>query len=480
MLTHWIGCKSVPSRSHEEIPVLNPATETLLDSIPRGCDDDVHTAVDAATAALQSWAARSPSKRLADLTRIAARMDEHCEDIARQLTLENGKPYRLALQEVRRAARTAASYAELSVHLRGGSQMAPSEELVFHHRVPRGVAACIMPWNYPLGLSFSSFMACLAGGNTVIWKPSEKTPLSARMLGELVFDHMPPGVFNILLGDGKNVGEPLVRARKVDVVVFIGSVATGTVIAEICAAQMKKCVLELGGKDALIIDDTVDLDASVNFAAESTFANSGQVCTSSERIYVHSAIFERFVTKLSEKAQSLKVGEGLEPDTDIGPLMDALQLERVMSHVEEAVQAGAVVHQGGKRLNRPGYFFQPTVMTDVPHTARLLREETFGPVSPVEPFTDFDEALARANDSSYGLGVILCTTAAPHAIRAIHGARTGMVKINTKRGKAPGSSSEPSGNSGLGNGYGAELFNEVTRLKSVHWRARLPPDTDWS
>ena len=479
MQTHWIRGEAVASGSLAEIPVVNPATEEVIDTIPQGCDADIESAVGAAQRAFPAWAALAPVERRPFFSKIADKLQQHQPEIARLLTMENGKPYRRALWEAGRLSQIAISYAELAVHLRCGVQSAPFDNLVFQHRVPRGVAACVMPWNYPLDLSFEGLMPCLAAGNTAVWKPSEKTPLATRLLAELVFDDLPCGVVNILLGDGPYAGAGLVAHPGVKVVVFVGSARTGKLIARSCAEQLKKCVLELGGKDALIVDDTVNIEAAVKFAAEGVFSNSGQVCTSTERLYVHNSVFEPFVSGLVGEAAGLKLGDGLEDDSDLGPVVDDLQLQRIVEHVEEAVSRGAVIRHGGKRLNRPGFFFPPTVITDVPKDCRLMSEETFGPVAPVIPFDEFDEALALANDSAYGLGVIVCTNDAPRAIRAIETVETGMVKINTQRGKAPGSSSEPAKDSGAGYGYGTEIFNEVTRMKSVHWRAQLPPEVEW-
>ncbi len=479
MQTHWIGGKPFASEEAAEIPVVNPVTEEVVDTIPAGCDADVDAAIQAARAAYPEWAQMGPAQRRKYFWEIAEKVRAHQAEAARLLTIEHGKPYRQASWEIGTLIGQTLGYGELSVHVRGATHQAPKTNLVFHQRVPRGVVACIMPWNFPLSLSFEGIIPALAAGNVVVWKPSEKAPLACRWFAERVFDGLPPGVVNLVHGAGTTVGEALVRHTGVDMVIFVGSVATGRVIGRICGEQMKKCVLELGGKDALIVDETVDLPAAVKFATDGAFANSGQICSSTERIYVQRRVFDEFVDQLVEEAASLRVGDGLSEDTDLGPLVDEIQLNRVIEHVDEAIARGATVRHGGTRLNRCGYFFPPTVMTDVPADCRLMTEETFGPVAPVAPFDEFDEAIALANNATYGHGVIICTTSAPRAIKAIEEMENGMIKINARRGKAPGSSSEPAKNSGIGYGYGMEIFDEVTRKKSVHWHSIMTGPAEW-
>ena len=312
--------------------------------------------------------------------------------------------------------------------------------------------------------------ASLAAGNAVVWKPSEKTPLSSRLLAERAFDALPPGLVNVLLGNGAGAGEPLATHPEVDVVVFVGSERTGQRLGALCATRSKKAILELGGKDALIVDETVDIQAAARLAAEAAFANVGQICTSTERIYVHRKRFEPFVDALVAESARRRVGDGLDPATDIGPLVDRLQLSHVSSQVDEAVRLGGNLHFGGARLDRRGWFFPPTVLTGMPEDCSLMVEETFGPVAPCVPFDDFDEALAKANASRFGLAAILCTRDSGRAIHATHSLKAGMVRINTLRGRSAGGTSEPAGSSGIGHGWGIEFLHELTRQKSVFWR----------
>lgn len=473
MQTHWIDNRSAPSASNGELPVLNPATEEVLDTIPKGADADVAAAVEAARKALPAWRALSPTERKKALRGVAARLREHKDEIARLLTLENGKPLGQAKGEVEYAIDSTLAFAELGVHLRSGVQGAQAGDLVFQHREPRGVCACIVPWNYPLAVAMENIAPALAVGNTVVVKPSEKTPLSTRLLVERAFAELPPGVVNVVLGDGPSAGEPLVRHPGVDIVVFVGSERTGRRLGQICGETLKKCVLELGGKDPFIVDDTADIRAAARLAADAAYTNAGQICTSTERLYVQRTVLEPFVAALTEESRKLRIGSGLDPNTQMGPLVDPLQLAKVERHVADAVTQGAEVVHGGARLPQKGFFFPPTVLLKIRRDMLLMHEETFGPLAPIIPFDEWDEAIALANECAYGLAAIVCTTSAPRAIKAIQELQAGMVKINTTRGKAPGATSEPFKASGLGHGYGVEIMYELTRQKSVHWRSVL-------
>ncbi|HYF21629.1 MAG TPA: aldehyde dehydrogenase family protein [Ramlibacter sp.] len=471
--SHWIGGRALAEGS-DPLPVRNPATEEVLDHIPAQAGAAVDEAVAAARQAFPAWAARSPGDRKALLDRAAALLEQHAETLARQLTLEMGKPLAQSRGEVGASAELVRQMGVLSLHLRAGSQMAAGGFLNFQQRVARGVAAVIVPWNYPLVAGIESVAANLAVGNTVVWKPSEKTPLSSRLAVELAFGHLPAGVCNLLLGNGPGAGAPLVEHPGVALVVFIGSEGAGRRIGASCGRDLKKMVLELGGKDALIVDETVDVAAAARFAAEAAFANAGQICTSTERLYVARQVFDPFVEALAREAAAIRVGDGLDPSTQMGPIVDALQLDVIAGHVGDARARGATARHGGERLARPGYFFPPTVMTGVPGDSPLMSDETFGPVAPCVAFDDFEQALALANASRFGLSAIVCTESAPRALHAVHTLRAGMVRINTMRGRSPAATSEPFGASGIGHGYGVEFLQELTQQKSVYWRDRLP------
>src|SRR5579875_235396 len=471
--TLWIGNNEVASRSEATLSVVNPATEEPIGFIPRGSASDVDIAVAEAQKARRSWSSLSPVDRKKALAGVANAIVAHRDEIARLLTLENGKPLAQSQVEIDLIVNLAHEYGELAVNFRSGHQETRDGELAFNQLEPRGVAACIVPWNFPLVVAFETLLPNLAVGNTVVLKPSEKTPLATRFIFEKALAQLPPGVCNLVLGDGPSAGEPLVRHHDVDVVMFIGSVRTGKQIGRIAGEQLKKVILELGGKDPFIVDETVEIAAAAKLCASASYANCGQICTSTERVYVQRGIFEPFVAALEKETRALRVGDGIEAGTEIGPLIDDLQLRTVQRHVESAKAHGAEIRAGGSRLDRRGYFFAPTIMTNVSHEMDVMREETFGPIAPVMPFDDFDEAIALANDSVYGLASIVCTNDAKRAIYAIQHLQAGMIKINTNRGKTPGTSSEPRKASGLGYGYGVEVLYELTTQKSVHWRGSL-------
>ncbi len=467
--THWIENRAVPGGG-AEIPVVNPANEQVIDSIPKGSAAEADAAVNAARRAFPAWAALSPNERRAAIRIAVDKLAGIRDELARLFTTEMGKPLAQATGEINTALDVARSFTELITHLRSGSQMSAGGELNFQQRVARGVAACIIPWNFPIAVGIENVVPNLLVGNTVVWKPSEKTPLGSRMIAEKAFGHLPPGVLNLLLGDGSGAGDPLVRHPGVDLLVFVGSERTGRNLAEVCGRDLKKAIIELGGKDPLIVDETVDVSVAARLGAEATYFNAGQICTSTERLYIARQIFDEYIEALIEESRNIRIGNGLEADVQMGPLVDRIQLNRVAEHVADAVARGARVRYGGQRLDRIGYFYPPTVVTDVVPDCRLMVEETFGPIAPCIPFDDFDEAIALANGTRYGLAAILCTTSAPRAIKAVHELNAGMVKINTMRGKAAGATSEPFGSSGLGHGYGVEFLYELTRQKSIHWR----------
>ncbi|MCA1729315.1 MAG: aldehyde dehydrogenase family protein [Actinobacteria bacterium] len=464
--SHLIGGGEIPSTGDEVIEILNPATGEQIGYIPAGTSEDVAAAVVAARKALPGWS-RLPTAERAGLVKTAARkMRERAEELARMVTLENGKPLDDAFGGVEAGIGTLEQYAELGPLHRGkslqGNYMA-SDPMIYE---PYGVAVVVVPWNDPVAIACGYLGAALVTGNTVIYKPSEKTPLSAVLLAA-AFDDLPGGVLNLLLGD-ERAGRPLASHEDVDLVLFTGSVPTGREILETAGRQLKKAIVELGGKDSMIVDRGVDPAWAAGEAATGAFANTGQICTSVERIYVHEAIADEFLRELKAHAESLRVGDGTEPETEMGPLIDESQRELVHRHVTEAVEAGAELLYGGEASEGPGFFYPPTVLSGVRPEMAVVDEETFGPVAAVEVVSSFDEALERANETVYGLAATVLTTNPEHAQRASRELSVGTVKINAVFGGAPGGAAEPRKASGLGFGYGPELLDEVTTTKVVH------------
>ncbi len=463
--SHLIGNAEVPSTSEERIEILNPATGDRIGFIPAGTPVDASEAVKAAREAKTGWS-RLPAAERAEFVKVAARrMREYARELAGLVTLENGKPLDDALGGVEAGIGTLEQYAELGPLHRGkslqGNYMAT--DVMVHE--PYGVAAVVVPWNDPIAIACGYLGAALVTGNTVVYKPSEKTPLSAVQLVEMF--ELPDGVLNLLLGDAR-AGRPLVAHKDVDLVLFTGSVETGREILEVAGRQLKKAVVELGGKDPMIVDAGVDPAWAAGEAATGSFANTGQICTSIERIYVHESVADEFLRELVARAKALRVGDGTEPETEMGPLIDKGQREIVHRHVTQAFEAGAKLLCGGKVPEGPGFFYPPTVLSGVRSGMAVVEEETFGPVAAVEVVASFDEALKKANDTAYGLAAVVLTPDPEHAQRAWRELSVGTVKINAVFGGAPGGAAEPRKASGLGFGYGPELLDEVTVTKVVH------------
>ena len=439
----------------DSIQVLDPSTGEAIGTIPAGSPESVDAAVQAARAAQPAWARRAPAERAELLKDAARRLREHVDELAELQSREGGKPLDDSRGGVEAGVGALEQYAELGPLHRGRSlagSFAATDMMVYE---PRGVVALLVPWNDPVAIACQGLAACLVTGNAVVFKPSEKTPLSGIRLVELMA--MPDGVLSLLLGD-ERAGRPLVAHPDVDLVVHVGSVRTGREIARTCGDALKKAVVELGGKDPLIVDAGVDPRWAAEQAASGAFANAGQICTSVERIYVHEDVAEAFVDALVERA-----GE-----TEIGPLIDDDQRARVDEHVREAAVEGARVLCGGEAPDGPGFFYPPTVVVDVPQKTALMREETFGPVAAVRVVGSFDAALEAANDSDYGLAATVLTPSQEHAQLAARELRAGTVKINAVWGGAPGGAAQPQRRSGLGFGHGPELLDEVTFTKVVH------------
>ena len=426
---NYIGGRWVASAGDETLAVVDPATGGEIGRIPAGDPKDATEAVSAARDALEGWA-RTPAAERASLLKAAARrLREQVDDLARCQTQENGKPLGDSRAGVEAGIEAIEQYAELGPLHRGRSLGGGwlANDLMVH--VPRGVAAVLVPWNDPVAIACGQLAAALVVGNTVVFKPSEKTPLSAVAVMRTWDEVLPAGVLNLVLGDGR-AGAALVADDGVDVVLHTGSVATGRRIAEQCAGQLKKAILELGGKDPLIVDAGVDPAWAAEQAAAGAFANSGQLCTSVERIYVHQDVADAFVDALVERANAVVVGPGLDPRSEMGPLIDEGQRQVVDDHVRQAAAAGASVLAGGRPAEGPGFFYPPTVVTGVTGDMALLRDETFGPVAPVQVVASFDEALARANDTDYGLAATVLTPSVEHAHRASRELQVGTVKVN--------------------------------------------------
>jgi acyl-CoA reductase-like NAD-dependent aldehyde dehydrogenase len=468
----FIDGKMTAGQSEGIIPVLNPATEEIFGEVPRGTSQDVQAAVQAALRAFERWKCTPASERADALQHIAEKMRSYHNELVRLLTMEEGKPLPENEEEVWWSEETFDYFAGLARNERGKViQPGDPGQFNFVIREPYGVVGCIVPWNYPLLLLVWKVAPALAAGNTVVIKPSNLTPLSTLRLVELACDHLPPGVVNVVTGFGPEVGEPLVVHPDVPVIAITGSLAVGQRIASLAAPMMKKLHLELGGKDAMVIAPDYENEIAVSGLAYAGLLNTGQVCTSTERVYVHESKFTQFSEELADFVSRLQLGNGLEANTDIGPMIRDRFRQKVEGQLSEAVAQGAQVLVGGRRpadLGR-GFFLQPAVVLNVDHNMRLMREETFGPVIPLMPYRDFDEAIRLVNDSDYGLGASLMTHDARLVKRFYEGVRAGTVWINdplTDNFAGPFGGMKMSG---LGRELGLEGLNEFTEVKHIHW-----------
>lgn len=468
----YINGRFVASESGETMNILNPATEEVIEQVPNGNEADAHKAVAAAKAAFAEWRWLPGLERAAMLHDAARKIHHHFDEIAQLMSLEGGKPIPESEEGIEWTIGTLDYYAEMARTYRG-RLLAPADRQQFNFvmKEPYGVVACIIPFNFPLLLMAWKVAPALAAGNTVIIKPADSTPLATLRLAEIAFDHFPPGVVNILTGEGARVAEPLVKHPDVPVIAFTGSTAVGQRIAMLAAERIKHTHLELGGKDAFVIAPDADIETAVEAVAYAALLNTGQVCTATERVYVPEHLFQSFTGGLVDYVNNLRIGPGLESTTDLGPMTAAKYRAKVEEHVADAVQSGAKVLAGGKRPAQfdRGFYYEPTVLVNVNHNMLCMRQETFGPTIPVMPYRNFDEAITLVNDSDYGLGACLRTNDPQLAKRFFEEVQAGTIWINdplTDNYGGPFGGFKMSGNARELGEEGLESFLET---KHVHW-----------
>jgi acyl-CoA reductase-like NAD-dependent aldehyde dehydrogenase len=472
MKPFYINGQWTTGQAETSITVVNPATEAVLAEVAAGTAADVNTAVAAAKNAFPDWKRMVANDRADLLHEAANRLQAEAEALTHLLTEEEGKPFVENEEEVYWTYNTFHYYAELARHERGRF-IPPGDpaQINFVIKEPYGVVGCIVPWNYPLLLLAWKLAPALAAGNTAVIKPSEFTPLSTLRLVEIAFAGFPPGVVNVVTGYGRDAGERLVTHPDVPMIAFTGSVETGQRIASLAAPMMKKLHLELGGKDPLVVAPDMEMATAVSATAYAGLINAGQVCTSTERIYVHESMFGRFSEELADFVGHLRLGSGLEPDTDVGPMLRPHFREKVEKVIQETVNGGGQVLVGGKRPSHlpRGYFLEPAVIVNVNHNMRIMSDEVFGPVLPLMPYHDFDEAIALANDTRFGLGASLMTHDARLVKRFFEEVKAGTIWINdplTDNFAGPFGGMKMTGG---GRELGQEGLDEFYEVKHVHW-----------
>jgi len=449
------------------LTIHDPADGTLVGELEVATAGLVRNAVESASKAAADWARTAPAERAARVAAAAARVEEAADELALLTTREMGKPLGDAGGGVEAGVATLRQYAELGPLHRGRSLQGAWDAIDLMVPGPRGVVAAITPWNDPVAVPCGILGAALVTGNTVVLKPSERTPHTGVELARLISAQLPPGVLEVVVGDGET-GASLAGSPDVDVVVHVGSTAAGRSIAAAAAVTGAKVLLENGGNDPMVVDAGVDADWAAEQAALGAFANAGQICTSVERVYVVEEAAGPFLEALTRRAEAMVTGPGTDPATQLGPLVDARMRETVHAHVSDAVGRGAQLLAGGEVPDGPGTFYPATVLTGCTASMTVMQQETFGPVAPVAVVPDFDAALAEAASGPYGLAAVVLTASMPHAQRAWRELPVGTVKVNAAFGGAPGGAAHPRGASGTGFGYGPELLDELTVTKVVH------------
>jgi aldehyde dehydrogenase (NAD+) len=459
--------------SGKTMDVVNPATEEVVATVASAGAEDVEAAVAAARAALSGpWGSMSARERGRLVRRLADRLMERADEIARLETLHNGKPISESRTiEIPAAAECFEYYGGWADKVMGETIPVKGNHLTYTLREPVGVVAAIVPWNFPLLLAAWKVAPALACGNTVIVKPASQTPLTALAMGEIAMEvGLPPGVLNVLTGPGSVMGQALVEHPDIDKIAFTGDTSTGKAIMRGAADTLKKITLELGGKSPNIVLADADIDAALRGAAIGIFYGKGEVCAAGSRLLVDRTIKDEFVDKLAARAKKMTPGDPLDPKTRFGALSSKKQLETVLRYIESGRQEGATLVAGGARTDigtGKGYFVQPTVFADVKPEMTIARDEIFGPVLAAIEFADLDEAIAKANDTRYGLAAGVWTRDIKKAHYVARKLQAGTVWVNTYNVYDTAAPFGGYKHSGFGREMGAHALQHYTQVKSV-------------
>jgi acyl-CoA reductase-like NAD-dependent aldehyde dehydrogenase len=446
------------------LEVLNPATGRRLTTCARADKVQLHAAVAAAKRAYPAWAASSMDARHRVLIEIADALEARAPEFARLLTEEQGKPLARAAGEIGEAVGLLRAFAAMDLPSKVIREN--EQERIVQLRVPLGVVAAITPWNSPMLLLVMKVAPAMLAGNTVVAKPAPTTPLTTLLFGELCADLVPPGVLNIIV-DQNDLGGELAQHPDVAKVTFTGSTATGRKVMAGAASSIKRLTLELGGNDAAIVLDDVDVKAVAAEIFQGAMVNSGQVCLAIKRVYVPEVIYEAMCEELGSLARDAIVGDGLDAATQFGPLQNGAQYDKVREFLKDAHEHGTVI-AGGFALERDGYFIAPTIVRDIADESRLVREEQFGPVLPVLRYSDLDDAIARANDSEYGLGATVWGRDSNLAFSVARRIAAGTVWVNKHLDLPPDIPFAGAKQSGFGAEMGQEGLEEFTQIRIIN------------
>ena len=462
--------------SHHSFAVYNPADGAVVGEAPAGSADDVILAINAADAAFDGWAETPAARRATILRRAGDLLLSREEPISKLITLEAGKLLRASHKEVSLAAEFIYWYAEEGRRSYGEWIPDPlPDRRLLTIRQPVGIVAVITPWNFPAYMIARTAAAALAAGCTVVVKPSKQTALTGLAVARAFADAgIPPGVLNCVTGDSNTIGRVFLDDTRVRKISFTGSLAVGKQLMSGAANSIKRVTLELGGQAPFIVLSDADFEKAIEGLMSAKFGNAGQICIAPNRIYVHSSLLKTFLERLSFRVERLKVGSGLDPETDVGPLINRSAVDKVESHVNDAINKGARLLVGGHRLNEgahaSGSFFAPTVLADITSDMRIAQEETFGPVAPVIAFEEEDEVVKRANNTPYGLAAYLYTRDLNKAIRIAERLEYGMIGVNDTRIAAVEGPFGGVKQSGIGREGGHEGLASFLEIKEIAFR----------
>lgn len=481
-LQMYVNGEWIDSRSGKTRDVINPATGEVIAQAAEGDAADAAYAIQVAREAFDSgvWSDLPASQRASYLFAIANKLEERAEEIAALETEDNGKPLRETGFDVADAVACFRYYAGLVTKPDGQTYHVGDPMQAMVVREPVGVCGLITPWNYPLLMGVWKIAPALAAGNTIVYKPSEITPVTSVKLFEIIAEvGIPKGVANMVMGAGATVGQEIAQSHQVDKISFTGGTATGRSIMTAATGNIKKISLELGGKSPNIVFADADFETAVDYALFAIFANQGQVCSAGSRLLLEESIYDRFLDRLAERASKIRVGPGNDPATEMGPLVSEAHMEKVLKYIEYGKQEGARLLCGGNRITQgalgKGFFVEPTIFADATPEMRIVQEEIFGPVLGVQKFTSEAEAIELANNTVYGLAGGVFTQDGAKALRVIKKLRAGITWINCYH---PTYNEAPWGGykqSGIGRGLGTFGYEEYTEVKQININLQVQP-----
>ncbi len=451
-----------------DLPVLNPATEEEIGRLPHAEESDLDDALESAARGFEIWRKVAPVERANVLLKAAAIMRERQEEIATAITAEHGKPLNQARAEVIRGCEFLEWDAGEATRTYGRViPSAPGIRYMVHHQ-PIGTVAAFSPWNFPMSQPCRKVAGAIAAGCSIILKAAEETPAGALFIARALHDAgLPPGVLNLVFGAPSEISDHLIRQDQVRLVAFTGSTGVGRHLTTLAAQHMTPVLMELGGHAPVIVCEDTDVKAAALSGAVRKMRNAGQVCTSPTRFFVHKSIFEEYVEIFVRRAAETVVGNGTNPGVEMGPLANNRRIEALAGLVEDARANGADLKTGGNKLGNKGYFFEPTVLANVPDTAHVMQEEPFGPLAIINPFSSLDEAIAKANSVPYGLAAYGFTNRADYVDRMIEGVEAGNLSINTLEASLPETPFGGVKSSGFGREGGTEGLHNYMVTKNV-------------